>query len=110
MFGHDGRPTGAMPETPGAVLGGSAGAGGTERAAALGIGLRAWPTAGWRAEIRGTHGQAIAGRQRAGDAAIRRTESLGLEAGVGAVGPTDGPGVGAGCDMGDRRHRLPETG
>jgi hypothetical protein len=36
MFGHDGRPIGAVPEALGAVSGGRLGTGGAERAAALG--------------------------------------------------------------------------
>src|ERR1700733_7106356 len=102
MFGHDRCRDGAVPETAGAIFRRSVGACRAERTPTLGGRLCARIASGRRAEIGGTHGPTIARWERAGHAAIRRTESLGLEAGMGAVGTANGPGAGTGPDLGHR--------
>src|SRR5271163_735700 len=99
-----------MSKTLGTIFGRPAGAAGATRATPLGFGLRARVVAGWRAQIHRAHGGASARGQRAGDAAVDRAESLGLGAGLAALGATHDGGVDARSGVGNRRHGVSQTG
>src|ERR1019366_7791692 len=66
----------------------------------LGRRLCARVVAGWRAQVSRTDGIAFAGWKRAGHAAVRRTEPLGLASHLGTPGPSHDGGVGAGISLG----------
>src|SRR5207245_10076618 len=98
MFGHDG-PTGeALSQANEPVLDGSSGTPGAKRTPALGGGVRARIAAGWRAEVDRAAGRTAARWQCAGFAAVHRTESLGMERGVGGIRRAEErrPGAGGG--------------
>src|ERR1017187_8162487 len=99
-----------MSKALGTIFGRPAGASGATRATPLGFGLRARPVAGWRAQIHRAHGGASARGKRAGHAAIDRAESLGVGAGLAALGATHGGGVDARPSVGHRRHGVSQTG
>src|SRR5271157_6179442 len=99
-----------MSKAPGAILDRPAGAAGAARATPLGCGLRARAVAGRRAQIDRAHGGAVAGGKRASPAAVDRTESLALGAGLATVGATDDGRVAARSGMGHRRHGVSQTG
>jgi hypothetical protein len=107
---HDRERSREMSKALGTILGRPAGAVGTTRATALGFGLCARLAAGRRAQVHRTPGGAVARRQRAGDAAVDRTKSLGLGSGVGAVGATDDGRTGARSGLGRRRHGFSQAG
>src|ERR1017187_2596802 len=99
-----------MSKALGTISGRPAGAAGAARATPLGFGLCARLAAGRRAEIHRTPGGAVARRQRAGDAAVAWTKSLGLGSGVGTVGATDDGGTDARSGLGRRRHGFSQAG
>src|SRR6266404_6500704 len=99
-----------MPKPLGTILGRSAGAAGAPRATRMEFGLRARLAAGWRTQIHRAPGGASAGGERAGFAAVGRTEPLALGSGLATLGPTHDGGVGARPGVGHRRHGLPQTG
>src|SRR5450759_5620381 len=99
-----------MSKALGTILGRPAGAAGPTRATPLGFGLCAWPVAGRRTQIDRAHGGASARGERAGHAAVDRTESLALGSGVGTVGAADDGRVDARSGLGYRRHGFSQEG
>src|SRR5208283_1591042 len=74
-----------MSKAFGTILDRPAGAPGAARATPLGFGLRAWAVAGRGTQIDRADGGASARGKRAGHAAVDRTESLALGAGLATV-------------------------
>src|SRR5271169_5943891 len=99
-----------MSKALGTILGRPAGAAGATRAAPLGFGLRARAVAGRRTQIHRAHGGAVARGKRAGHAAVDRTESLALGAGLATLGATDDGRTDARPGVGDRRHGVSQAG
>src|SRR5208283_785846 len=99
-----------MSKALGTILGRPAGAAGATGAASLGLGIRARPVAGRRAQIDRADGGASARGKRAGDAAIDRTKSLALGSGLATLGATDDGRADARSGLGHRRHRVSQAG
>src|SRR5450759_3169208 len=68
----------------------------------LGRRVRTKPAAEWRAEIDRAVSDTTAGGECAGHAAVHRTEPVGVDPGVGAIGKTNDGRTGAGSGMGCR--------
>src|SRR5580658_678937 len=94
MLGHDREADCEVPAAAGAIPARSAGANGPQRATALGGVVCAWSAAGRRPEIDRADGRPVAEWERAGDAAVRRAEPLGVGGSLGAAGKADDGGVG----------------
>ena len=95
-------------QAPGRLRRRGVGTVGAGRSAPLGRVLPARADAGRQAQVDPAHGRAAARRQRAGAAAVRQPEPLGLAAGPPAAGhPDDRGGRPGRLDRG--RHRLPQV-
>src|SRR5208282_5094545 len=99
-----------MSKALGTIWGRPDGAAGATGAASLGLGIRARPVAGRRAQIDRADGSASARGKRAGDAAVDRTKSLALDSGLARFGATHDRGVEARSGVGHRRHGFPQAG
>ena len=99
-----------MSKALGTILGRPAGAAGATRATPLGFGLCARAVAGRRTQIHRAPGGAAARGQRAGHAAVDRTKSLALGAGLARLGATDDGRTGARSGLGPRRHGFSQAG
>src|SRR5208337_4632273 len=99
-----------MSKALGTILGRPAGAAGAARATPLEFGVYPRPVVGRRTQIHRAHGGAAARGKRAGDAAVDRTKSLALGAGLATLGATPDSGVDARPGVGHRRQGISQAG
>src|ERR1700679_1074813 len=98
-----------MSRALGTILGRPDGSAGAAGATSLGVGLRARPVVGRRAQIDRADGSASARGKRAGDAAIDRTKSLALGSGLARFGGAHDRGGGARSGGGTRTHGFSQA-
>ena len=98
-----------MSKALGTILGRPAGAAGAARATPLELGVHPRLVVGRRTQIDRADGGASARGKRTGHAAVDRTESLALGAGLATLGATDDGRVDARSGVGHRRHGVSQA-
>src|SRR5208282_6417332 len=98
-----------MSKALGTIFGRPAGAPGATRATPLGFGLRAGAVAGRRTQIDRAAGGAFARGECAGPAAVDRTESLAVGAGLATLGATADGRADTRSGVGHRRHGVSQA-
>ena len=99
-----------MSKALGTISGRPAGAAGAARATPLELRIHPRPVVGRRTQIDRAHGGAPARGQRAVHAAVDRTKSLALDAGLATLGAAHDRGIDARPGLGHRRHGFSQAG